>query len=499
MSNEHPSPEIGSNKIKKGHNNYSLSIFITVIIGVGLGAVTIAAHIFSLSGLSSWLIDIMYGVHTCILASSLVSGNGYFYMFIDKLFNDKTIPDRLKKKPESARQETFWKRILNFQFFGILLGLLAAIGLTVIQFVFHVNIPFDGSAFRNYLGNSAIASIFSHAILALGNFSLFCGLGNRSGRFADYLRNNNKSPFSAKKFFAHKDVHYTLAILGGFVAGIVLIVAIIAVLGAATFTTGGALSAVILGTTILGSSASAAGYIGRIVDVLFDPWHWKDQFAPMTSENALLLEPAPGNEMEKETKTVGTWKKRIKRAESIGTIAGVIVGIGLAACLLIATPTLIAVLFPVVTGLSVTGFIIPIVIALAVGSFGGLGNRLGHMVDKFRGRRSNLGEQTAIERTAETPNMSPLSPALINGAPESLSAPNYAAIATNQNGDATTSSETTHESSATKERFCVPFAQLFKKLGLFKKESTNLAAAPSSEQITPNSHAPTNPPPTPGS
>ena len=215
---------IGSNKIKQGHNNYSISIFITALLGLGIGVWAIIGHTFSLGGLNSWLIDGIYGFYTCMLTSSLVSGNGYFYMFIDKLFNDKTIIDPFKKNPEPTSQENLNKRISNFQFFGILLGIVAAIGLTIVQFVFHVNLPFNSSTFTNILGNNVVVSIFSHAVLALGNFSMWCGIGNRSGRLFDYIhKNRQKNPESnTESFFSHKDIHYTLALIGGFLAGIVL-------------------------------------------------------------------------------------------------------------------------------------------------------------------------------------------------------------------------------------------------------------------------------------
>ena len=177
---------------------------------------------------------------------------------------------------------------------------------------------------------------------------------------------------------------------------------------------GGLLGTVIFSLTLLGSSASAAGYIGRVVDVLFDPWHWKNKLnLPVIAANletVPLLDPtlvasAASSAASKEIKEVGTFKERLRRAESMGTILGIVIALAAGIILLTVAPPIIVVLFPVVTGLVHTGFIVPTVLAFCIASFGGLGNRLGHMIDKFKHKESNLGEQTSVTPQSKAPQL----------------------------------------------------------------------------------------------
>ncbi|MGB6977464.1 MAG: hypothetical protein WBE18_08445 [Gammaproteobacteria bacterium] len=411
---------------KKKSNNYSISILLTSLIGGVLGAFVIVLHAFQVLDIITWVTNAIYGVNALLLTSRLVSGNGYLHMLFDRLAGDKTLFDRFSnslelqdlKNPHTP-PESFGQRLkklfkTDFQFDGLWIGLVCAIALTVVQVVFHVSVPYD-NVFSSFIGQNA-DTIISHSIMVLGNLSLFCGLGNRLGRTADYIKNSralnqaeNVSQNKTKRqrfseLFGLKDVHYTLSIIFGFLAGVALTIAIITTVSSAAFMTGGLLGVFIFGLTVISSSASASGYIGRIVDVLFVPYTYKrgKDTDKRGEDTELLLKE------DKSKNVVPQLKDRIRKIESILTMVGVGIGIGVTILLLVTTTATL--LFPFVGGLALLPTIL-LVTALSVSAFGGLGNRIGHMLDKFMGKQADgSGEQTKSDRFTLVPSINPTNP-----------------------------------------------------------------------------------------
>jgi hypothetical protein len=428
-------------KSKKIHDNYSSSIYFTFGISVALVILMGLVGCFATAGLDnlpSWFIDLIYGF---LIVSQMVSGNGYAHILGDKLFKDKTVFIRIsrffKKQPKIADKSLTNGRDDNtpllsqtpqekpksskWQTAGLGLGAIIAITITVLFItktiatdkLTNMPLPFI-KGFYHLFGHIAHGSTleilsytFSISFLLLGNLSLFCGLGNRIGRFADYCLNHSNNDF-----FRHKHINYALSIAIGILAGIALTIgAIFAAGGISAFMTFGAIPIgfMLCAVSIVSISASSAGYIGRVFDFVLGKRtigglikegscqpkidEQKEQ------ENALLLKNSPTPQYDTKTLT-GRFKKN--PLEHGLTLAGVLIGIAVVAILLIVTGgTATALLIPALIALKpIAGSVVAQIITFAAGVsiFGGLGNRVGYALDRGRQFVDGVELETLINK-----------------------------------------------------------------------------------------------------
>lgn len=348
------------NTNQKRYNNYSLAIAMSVLAGIGVTlALLLTTHLTD-GAMPEWLYQLLCAIFGLISVSQIVSGAGYTFTGADILTNeDFTGIELLEDATNAVTKKSSFRRILNFmskrksEFVGLVLGFLFALTLTIILVVkkaadiFAIAFPVVG----------VIASL-------LQNISMVSGLCSRLGRCVDYLRANVSRP----ALFRGENVNYVLSVLVGVVIGVVIASVFLGVAGVTSvMTAGGALplwfgGAVFVLATV-STCASASGYIGRVFDFFLGK-----RTITMSKE---------GDD--------GDIKNRAKSAEKVGTLVGVSFGIILGV-------TLIA------TGLSTVPFMglgLPvaaagvIVMMVCISGMGGLGNRLGFMIDKFRKLKSD--------------------------------------------------------------------------------------------------------------
>lgn len=343
---------------KQKHTNYSLAILASAGMGSLLFSFALGMHDVNLSStLSCWLL----GLESTLLTSQAVSGNGYFSQFIDKISGEGTL---VELKSLFGQKNSFSKRLTkrlkslfqDYTFIGLGLGLLSAIAITVIQFLLHSFAPFTG-----------YFSFLREPMLLIGNMSSNGGLGNRLGRAAKNLKEKEQ-----------KDKNYAYSIVCGVLGGLVLT----AVTLGAHFVTGGILPLVLTGVSLIGGSASAAGYLGRVCDFIC-------QHRPV---HQVIKEKL----CDKENK--GTQLKLNKSREniltSIGVVLGIALGIGLICAGIMTLP-----LFGIGLPKTLAGICL---LSTCISGLGGLGNRIGHALDKkgltktgtYNTATSGLGRKT---------------------------------------------------------------------------------------------------------
>jgi len=269
---------------------------------------------FGLHALPEWLLVAIFG---CI--SPLVSGMGYKGKLLDKTTED---PSNLKTAGETV---------------GLVIGVTAALTVSILALVFHEAIPFGG-VLGDFLGTF---------MLFVMNASLFMGLCSRSGRVADYFRHafHKENPLQQEK------VNYVLAITVGIVIGIAIVVT--------TLATGGTMG-VLAAISCVSSCASASGYIGICFDVIL---------------GKRTLVEAIFDDKNNDTSTL--WD-RLKSPEAIGTLIGVAIGVVIAISIVSAGLSL-----PIIGG----GLLAAVALTSAGG---GLGNRLGHLLTKVQSLKAEM-------------------------------------------------------------------------------------------------------------
>lgn len=357
---------------KKRYNNYTLSVLFSTLVGIAIIVPALLMHGLDVGLLPEWVIDAVYFVFGVSFVSRLVSGSSYVFSLLDRLTNEVTPIDFIlskfkKKKPIKSENIKVDKPSVptskiaviqkNFnahrgQFVGNSIGFIFGTILSVITLILRAVTP------------AIINNVISSAFYLINHISNFSGLFNRLGRVADYF---HKSPKKNKDRFCRKNVNYAIGVILGAIAGAILIAVILSVAGiTSAMTLGGAvpmwlsIGLLVIGT--ISSGASAGGYVGRCIDFLI---------------GKRTVVHAVADTVTKAPQTA-SWRDRLN-CEYSGTVIGVTVGIILATVLIAAG----------VASLPFFGLGLPklfagmILMAACVSQCGGLGNRLGNMLDKF--------------------------------------------------------------------------------------------------------------------
>lgn len=396
----------------KRYNNYTISILVTTLVGVGIIIPALIMHALSLGALSTWLIDLVSVVFGISFVSRFVSGSSYFAQLIDRLTQEYTILDvvftKLNLKKTNLKNDLQDKQhLINRntqtanekrkskyfgQFIGNTLGFIIATTLGVVTLCLRAVTP------------TIINGFISSAFFLINHISNFSGLFNRSGRAIDFFRKdlNKKDNITKEKkgIFRRHRVNYVIGVLLGAVAAAVLITVILSVVGiTSAMSLGGAvpiwlsLGLLVVGTVSTG--ASAGGYIGRCFDFIL-------------GKRTLVHAAVDITQKEKPTNTI---KDRICY-EHVGTVIGVGLGITLATILIVAG----------VASLPFFGLGLPklfagmILMTACVSQCAGLGNRLGQMLDKYfrKGKYQQKTEnvtETIVKQTLDNhSNASPGNP-----------------------------------------------------------------------------------------
>ena len=363
---------------KKRYNNYTLSILFSTLIGVAVIIPALLMHALSLGSLPEWLIDFVYTVFGIAFVSRLVSGSSYVFSLLDRLTNEFTLLDfilpksqknQIKKTSEktakTAKIALLSKQIVvktkshlnayRGQFVGNSLGFIFGTIFAVTTLILRAVSP------------TIINGVITSAFYLINHISNFSGLFNRLGRTTDYFHKDPKKGEPSKSRFCRKNVNYAMGVILGSIASAVLITVILFVAGVTSaMSLGGAvpiwlsLGLLVIGT--ISTGASAGGYVGRCIDFFI---------GKRTIAHAIA-------DTVKNVPQVKTWRDRLN-CEYGGTVIGVAIGITLAIVLIAAG----------VASLPFFGLGLPklfagmILLTACVSQCGGLGNRLGQMLDKF--------------------------------------------------------------------------------------------------------------------
>lgn len=396
----------------KRYNNYTLGIFLATLLGISLSLVLFLIGHLTFGELSVWLSNFAAAVFSILFISRIVSGVGYTQMVADTISDENTAYQLLKIifKPKSELTLLQRTKILfnglskriNAQFIGNTIGIVLSVVLTILCAALHAAaaLPFVQTFYQ----------VIATGLLFIMTVSALSGLFGRMGRFIDFClrakRQQGKRLHSAladkiqyaifnkvKGFFRHRDINYSLSIVGGLIFGAVFSVIILATVGiTSAMTLGGAiplwLTATVFVLGMVSAGASAAGYIGRCFDFLLGKRTIinaiKDMLGrknKLSNEAYHLLKPVSQNKAIQQS-----IRNRIN-SESIGTVIGVVLGT-VAAVILIATGIATLPLFGLGLPKVLAGFA---VLAFSISGFGGLGNRLGHAIDKLVGKKSPTG------------------------------------------------------------------------------------------------------------
>jgi len=322
-------------------NNYVLSILFTLVGSIGLALVIIALHVLDLGDLSDGLLELVCGIELFMLVSQMMSGNGYFFQFIDKIVKEKTLFHKARfifRKSEFKSNNHKISNTLHKDpiFIGLTVGTVTAIGLSILELLLHMT-PFAG-----------LGKVFSSLILFVSNLSLCNGLGNRIGRIVLHYENNNAA-------WSVDEKYYTRSLSAGLIIGIVASIAIIAICGVSVISGGAPLGVALFCLGMIGGSASAAGYIGRVFDFILGAGPLKVR---ANKENVLT---------------------------TLGIATGLAIGISLVVLGGITLPFFGAGLPSVIAGIAL------VVNLIAAG--GGAGNRIGAALDAVLAKRNEPMQQ----------------------------------------------------------------------------------------------------------
>lgn len=368
---------LNENPVKKRYNNYTLAIVGGVLAGIGITLwFLLSMHLSGGGPLSEWLYQLLCAIFGILMTSQIVSGAGYSFTGFDILFNESTAIQLKDKK-------TFKRKFFNFvktrkaEFAGLVIGFLLAVALTVTLVIF-----------KSAAQIATALPVVGQVIYLLSNISMISGLCSRLGRCVDYFRGNRGEQ---KNIFRGKRVNYVLSVLAGVLIGAVitgLVLGLVGVTSAMTF--GGAVPLWVGGVLFVIATtsvfASACGYIGRVADHAIGK-----KVLGMSCENKKNL----------------TWWEGVKKRtnpETIGTVVGVSAGIALAA-VLIGTGLATAPLFGMGLPIAFAGIL---VMAVCVSGLGGLGNRIGFVISRWRNKKGQTDDGAFVESAnAMEPEINP--------------------------------------------------------------------------------------------
>lgn len=308
-------------KSKPKHTFYSLSILLSLVGSAGFVIALIILHYYNLAPLlPQGLLDFLLGTQCLQLTATLVSGHGYLAQWIDRFTSKTTSPQSLKQRLHAEK----------IPLIGLSLGILLAITLTLVQVVKHL----PGMRWLSGLGSAG-----RRVLGFISNLSSAGGLGNRVSRVVSLFKEQRGKPHPLRT----TDINYTLAIVGGLLVGVALAGVMIATAGAGLPVILGAFAA-------MATTASAAGYLGRVADTFLG--------------NRVIGQKALPQKSLRERLTL----------ESKFTMAGVSLGVVIGIALVVAGVATLPFF-----GLGSVKIIAGILLFTScVSSIGGLGNRIGH-------------------------------------------------------------------------------------------------------------------------
>jgi hypothetical protein len=330
-------------QIKTGNNNYSLSTLLTFVGGAGLAIALLLLNYFSLPPMGAqWLFDLIMAYQTFALVGGLVSGNGYFFQWIDRLTKETTLWNRLRHRHYDGTVKSHLKAELS-TFIGLSLGLIAGIG--IISYTIAKRVPIVNS----------FVSAMGAVINVIRSISTYGGLGNRVGQMID----------NYKRGLFKKDAQnptYTFGISAGLLIGVLLTALIVIHSG------GVALPLVIFScVAAFSTSASAMGYLGRVGDFM------------LGHSNIASLKKAANHERVLTT---------------VGMVVGLTVGIILVAAGAATLPIFGLGSFKLTAGI--------LLIGTCISAFSGLGNRVGFLLDRCKPKPVPVVEPAAEEVKDQT-------------------------------------------------------------------------------------------------
>jgi hypothetical protein len=345
----------------KRYNNYSLAILLSFLAGIAVTlALLLTAH-GALGEMPQWLYELLCAIFGMFSISQIVSGSGYFSTWMDILTNGDVTLIQVAESAIHPNSKT--SPFLNFmpkrkmEFVGLILGLIVALALTIALVVKKAASVFV-----------TVFPVVGTIVFFLTNLSAISGLCSRLGRCADYFRK-----FGSE--LRGENVNYVISVLAGAVIGVILASVFLGVGGVTSvMTAGGAIplwfGAAVFFITTVSTAASASGYIGRAFDFLL---------------GKRLLG------VSKDSSDLGLLRRA--SAERIGTVIGITVGVGLGVTL-IATGLALTPMFGMGLPLWAAGIL---VMAASMSAMGGLGNRLGYVIDTLRGYRGD--QEHTMDRT----------------------------------------------------------------------------------------------------
>lgn len=347
---------------KPKQNNYSLAILLTLIGGAAIALTFFLLHCFELpSGAASWLIDLIIGFHGVEFVGRLISGNGYFFQFIDRLTDSTTLVDKIQGK-SAKRSMLDIIRQEPATFIGLGLGLVVGVVIFALTVAYHLTLV------------KHLISVGKWAAIAIGSIftiSTYAGLGNRLGASIDIIKNaiQNKSEKP------NTNINYAISVCAGVAIGMVFAFTI---LGLTIASAGISLPLVFTALGTISTFASSAGYIGRVFDF------------GLGDKTLISFKPSQ-------------FKADLTR-ERIGTAIGVSLGIALGLTLILAGVATLP-FFGFGAAKLVAGVLL---FTSCISTCGGLGNRMGHFFDRVHFEKKALSTpQKTSQETQSLPAQDP--------------------------------------------------------------------------------------------
>lgn len=328
------------------------------------------------------------GVNGLLTVCQLVSGSDYISQPLDTLFNESTL-FQLFINPKNSWKK--FKKRLNYRFLFTVIGLALSLAVSITLTIYGVP-----------------PSIFPTLILFMQNASDFGGLFNRMGRIVDTFCNyffekpvpliaepdpefskvneeeelglpETIEPTSKLSFFRREQINYTLGKIGGFLLGIVFFTLVLTIVGLTSYMPGAniikpwAVKA-LFSFRLVGVFTSAGGYIGRAFD-----WLLGQRTLPGALVDQFNAPRAPSLSFKQHLLNAYARFKKMGTYEGAFTMAGVTLGLALGMTIIL-VPTL---LLPFGSGLPIL-LAAPFIMSRCVSGLGGLLNRLGSVIDRFK-------------------------------------------------------------------------------------------------------------------
>jgi hypothetical protein len=328
------------------------------------------------------------GINGLLTVCQLVSGSDYISQPLDTLFNESTIFQFFINPKNSWRK---LKKRLNYRFLFTVIGLALSLAVSITLTIYGVP-----------------PGIFPTLILFMQNASDFGGLFNRMGRIVDTFRNyffekpatcvaepdpefstineeeelglpETVAPTSKASFFRREQINYTLGKIGGFLLGIAFFTLVLTLVGITSYMPGANiikpwLVKSLFSFRLVGVFTSAGGYLGRAFD-----WLLGQRTFPGALMDQLNAPATPSLSLKQHFLNVYYRFKNMGAYEGIFTMVGVTLGIALGISIIV-VPTLLA---PFGSGLPIL-LAAPFIMSRCVSGLGGLFNRLGSVIDRFK-------------------------------------------------------------------------------------------------------------------